>query len=98
MERLVPLTEEGHENDHVETVAGSGGVEELLEVPPRVVVASSRHVANNFADLKLDDRRLWVTFAMVLGQDGNGLLSSVFHDEPAGRFCLRLIPRSYHHY
>jgi len=73
-----PLAEERHTDHHGQTVACTPCVEELAEFPPRILVLCCREILRDFVQLQLNDRGVWVAFAVVFGHDGDCFLSAVF--------------------
>ena len=79
------LSEEGHPNNHAEPVAGGPGVEELAEVPPRVIIPIQLHLGLNLFNLELHNRCVGIALRVVFGEDSNSLVLTVVGDEPSGR-------------
>lgn len=77
-----PLAEKGHADDHPQPVSSSARVDELAEVPPRVVVAGGGALLEDLVVLQLDQGRVGVAFAVVLGEDGQRLLGAILVDQP----------------
>lgn len=79
------LSDESHSNDHSQSISRSTRVDQLAEIPPRVLITGEFVILDYFVVLQLRDRRVRVAVSVVLGQDLESLLATVVSDEPARR-------------